>query len=192
VLKGNPQEEYMSVENDEIRISDEQQEDLKSYGLMNLVDGKTPLVGNEPEDMTMTWPHLLMQELNLFLLVMIIIMGMSVLFNAPLEEIANSSVTPNPAKAPWYFVGLQELLSWGPPFWGGIFVPTVAVIALILIPYFDRSRVGTGVWFHPSRRIHNILFTVFVVVAIGLIIVGTFMRGPNWRFYWPWQAWPAH
>jgi len=122
--------------------------------------------------------------------VTIIIMGMSVLFNAPLEEIANPSITPNPAKAPWYFLGIQEMVSWGDPFWMGVFVPTVGVILLILIPYLDRSQIGTGVWLHPSRRLHNILFTAFAVIFIGLIIVGTFMRGPNWGFYWPWQEWP--
>ncbi len=166
--------------------------DLKSYGLMNLVEGKTFQAGKEPEEMTTTWPHLLQREMILFFIVLIFIMGMSVLFNAPLEEMANPSVTPNPAKAPWYFLGLQELVSWGPAFWGGILVPTIGVILLILIPYLDRGRTGTGVWFHPSRRLHNILFTIFIVVFFGLIIVGTFMRGPNWALYWPWESWPSH
>jgi quinol-cytochrome oxidoreductase complex cytochrome b subunit len=160
--------------------------DLKSYGLMNLIEGKTPQVGKEPEDMTTTWPHLLFRETALFLIVMIVIMGVSVLFDAPLEEMANPSITPNPAKAPWYFLGVQELVSWGHPFWMGVFIPTLVVISLILIPYLDRSQIGTGTWFHPSRRLHNTLFTTFAVIATGLIIVGTFMRGPNWGFYWPW------
>jgi quinol-cytochrome oxidoreductase complex cytochrome b subunit len=164
--------------------------DLKSYGLMNLVEGKTPQVGQEPEEMTTTWPNLLFREIALFIFVMIVIMGVSVLFDAPLEEMANLSITPNPAKAPWYFLGIQELVSWGNPFWMGIFIPTIVVILLILIPYLDRSRIGTGLWLHPSRRLHNILFTTFAVIAIGLIIVGTFMRGPNWGFYWPWEQWP--
>jgi quinol-cytochrome oxidoreductase complex cytochrome b subunit len=160
--------------------------DLKSYGLMNLIEGKTPQVGKEPEDMTTTWPHLLFRETALFLIVMIVIMGVSVLFDAPLEEMANPSITPNPAKAPWYFLGVQELVSWGHPFWMGVFIPTLVVISLILIPYLDRSQIGTGTWLHPSRRLHNTLFTTFAVIATGLIIVGTFMRGPNWGFYWPW------
>ena len=165
-------------------------EDLKSYGLMNLVEGQTFLVGQEPEEMTTAWPHLLFLEVVLFVLVTIIIMGMSVLFDAPLEEIANPSVTPNPAKAPWYFLGIQEMVSWGDPFWMGVFAPTVGFVFLILIPYLDHSQIGTGVWLHPSRRLHNILFTTFAVIVIGLVIVGTFMRGPNWGFYWPWQEWP--
>jgi quinol-cytochrome oxidoreductase complex cytochrome b subunit len=166
-------------------------EDLKSHGLMNLVEGQTFQVGKEPEEMTTTWPHLLFRELILLLLVIIVIAGMAVLFDAPLEEVANPSITPNPAKAPWYFLGIQELVSWGDPFWWGVFVPTVGVILLILIPYLDRGQIGTGVWLHPDRRLHNILFTVFAVIFIGLIIVGTFMRGPNWGFYWPWEAWPT-
>ena len=168
------------------KVDPEPDEDLKSYGLMNLVEGKTPEVGKEPEDMTTTWPHLLFRETALFLIVMIVVMGMSVLFDAPLEEMANPSITPNPAKAPWYFLGVQELVSWGHPFWMGVFIPTLVLILLILIPYLDRSQIGTGTWLHPSRRLHNTLFTTFAVIATGLIIVGTFMRGPNWGFYWPW------
>jgi len=170
----------------------DKEEDLKSYGLMNLVEGTTPHVGHDPDRMVTSWPHLLMRELNLFLLVTIVIMGMSILFNAPLEEMANSAVTPNPAKAPWYFVGLQELLSWGNPIWGGIIVPGFAVFALLLVPYMDRSREGTGEWFHPSRRRAVLVFTVISVAAIVLILVGEFMRGPNWHLYWPWQKWPIH
>ncbi|MDP2657340.1 MAG: cytochrome b N-terminal domain-containing protein [Candidatus Deferrimicrobium sp.] len=174
------------------REEESEGKDLKSYGLMNLVEGKTPSVGQDPDRMVFSWPHLLTRELSLFLLVMLLVMGMSILFDAPLEEMANSAVTPNPAKAPWYFVGLQELLSWGNPFWGGIFVPTVAVLALLLVPYVDRGQVGTGEWFHPARRRAVIVFTVIVVAAIMLILVGEFLRGPNWHLHWPWAKWPVH
>lgn len=167
-------------------------EDLKSYGLMNLVEGKTPQVGKESEEMVTTWPNLFIREWVLFWVVLILIMGVSVLFDAPLEQMANPSVTPNPAKAPWYFLGIQELVAWGDPFWMGVFIPTVGVIVLMMIPYVDRSRMGTGLWLHPDRRLHNILFTIFVVVFLGLIFVGTFMRGPNWGLYWPWETWPGH
>ncbi|GAB4364850.1 MAG: hypothetical protein Kow00128_06900 [Deltaproteobacteria bacterium] len=168
------------------------EENLKSYGLMNLVEGKTPQVGHDPDKMVTAWPNLLMWEVNLFLLVTIFIMGMSILFNAPLEEMANSAVTPNPAKAPWYFVGLQELLSWGNPIWGGIVVPGLTVLALLAVPYLDRSREGTGEWFHPSRRRAMAVYTAIAVAAIVLILVGEFLRGPNWHLYWPWQEWPVH
>jgi quinol-cytochrome oxidoreductase complex cytochrome b subunit len=136
------------------------------------------------------WLDIIKRELSKFLLILGVVMAMSLLFNAPLEEMANPSVTPNPTKAIWFFVGLQELLSWGPPFWFGVVIPNVVVLFLILIPYLDRGRLGIGVWFHPSRRLENILFTAFAVILMGLIVVGQFMRGPGWVFYWPWQPWP--
>ena len=176
----------------EAREGDPPGEELKSYGLMNLVEGKTPHVGQDPDRMVTSWPNLLVREVILFLFVMIVIMAMSVLFDAPLEEMANSAITPNPAKAPWYFVGLQELLSWGNPIYGGILAPMSAVLALLLVPYLDRGQAGTAEWFHPARRRAVIIFTVITVAAIILIFTGEFMRGPNWHLYWPWQKWPVH
>jgi cytochrome b-561 len=146
--------------------------------------------GQAPEQVTGGWLDIIKRELSKFLLILGVVMAMSLLFDAPLEEMANPAVTPNPTKAIWFFVGLQELLSWGPPFWFGVVIPNVVVLFLILIPYLDRGRVGIGVWFHPSRRRQNILFTAFAVIIMGLIIVGEFMRGPGWAFYWPWQPWP--
>jgi quinol-cytochrome oxidoreductase complex cytochrome b subunit len=137
------------------------------------------------------WSDIITRESSKCLLILAIVMGMSLLFNAPLEELANPSVTPNPAKAPWFFLDLQEMISWGPPFWWAMVVPGVAILFLMLIPYLDRGHMGTGQWFHPSRRIQNILFTAFVTIIIGLIIIGKFMRGPGWVFYWPWQSWPS-
>ena len=154
------------------------------------VGGKDSKEDKAPEQPTGGWPDIIKRELSKFLLILAIVMAMSLLFNAPLEETANPSVTPNPTKAIWFFVGLQELLSWGPPFWFGIVIPNAVVFFLMMIPYLDRGRVGTGVWFHPSRRRENILFTAFAVILMGLIIVGEFMRGPGWVFYWPWQPWP--
>ena len=137
------------------------------------------------------WSDIITRESSKCLLILAIVMGVSLLINAPLEGVATPSVTPNPAKAPWFFLDLQELISWGPPFWLGIVVPSVAVLFLMLVPYLDRGQTGTGQWFHPSRRIQNILFTAFVTIIIGLIIIGKFMRGPGWVFYWPWQSWPS-
>lgn len=146
--------------------------------------------GEAAEQFNGGWLDIIKRELSKFLLILAIVMAMSLLFDAPLEEMANPSVTPNPTKAVWFFVGLQELVSWGPPFWFGVVIPNVVVLFLILIPYLDRGRAGIGVWFHPSRRRENILFTAFAVILMGLIIVGEFMRGPGWVFYWPWQPWP--
>jgi quinol-cytochrome oxidoreductase complex cytochrome b subunit len=138
------------------------------------------------------WSGIIKRELAKFLLILVIIMGAAILFGAPLEEEANPSVTPVPAKAPWFFLGLQELLSWGAPFWFAIVIPNVVLLFGFLVPYIERGKTGGGVWFHPSRRVQNILFTAFATVAIGLIIVGALFRGPGWRFFWPWQPWPLH
>lgn len=162
----------------------EHEEQLASEG------GKDSEGGQAPGQATAAWCDIIKRELSKFLLILAIVMAMSLLFDAPLEEMANPSVTPNPTKAIWFFVGLQELLSWGPPFWFGVVIPNAVVLFIILIPYLDRGRAGIGVWFHPSRRLQNILFTAFAVILMGLIIVGEFIRGPGWVFYWPWQPWP--
>lgn len=148
-------------------------------------------VGTAPPAPPTTWPTILMRELTKSLFALALIMAASILFNAPLEEAANPSVTPNPTKAIWFFVGMQELLSWGAALWCGIVVPNLVVIFLFLIPYIETGTTGTGVWLHPSRRLQNILFTAFVTIVIGLIIIGWFFRGPGWVFYWPWQPWPV-
>jgi quinol-cytochrome oxidoreductase complex cytochrome b subunit len=92
---------------------------------------------------------------------------------------------PNPAKAPWYFLGLQELVSYS-AFWGGVGIPALEVLILLIVPYIDRNPGGVGEWFSRKRLLANLLFLTFVVVNIGLIIVGTFFRGPNWEFRVPW------
>jgi quinol-cytochrome oxidoreductase complex cytochrome b subunit len=134
-----------------------------------------------------TWRHIMTREASKLLLVLAVLFGLSILFNAPLEEPANPMVTPDPVKAPWFFIELQEMLSWGAPFWTGVVFPSLVLVVLAVIPYFDRGREGIGVWFHPSRRLQNILFTAAVTILIGLIIVGEFMRGPGWVLSWPWQ-----
>jgi quinol-cytochrome oxidoreductase complex cytochrome b subunit len=148
--------------------------------------------GSDPQgQMAIGWSDIIKRELSKCLLILAIVMGMSLLFNAPLEELANPTVTPNPAKAPWFFLELQEMLSWGPPFLWAIVVPNIVILFLVLFPYLERGSQGTGQWFHPSRRVQNILFTAFVVVMIGLMVIGKFMRGPGWVFYWPWESWPT-
>ena len=133
------------------------------------------------------WGHIITREASKFLLVLFLVFGFSILFNAPLENRANPMVTPDPVKAPWFFVGLQEMLSWGFPFWTGVVIPSLVVVFLAAFPYFEHGRQGIGVWLHPSRRLQNILFTAGVTIFIGLIIVAEFMRGPHWVFLWPWQ-----
>jgi menaquinol-cytochrome c reductase cytochrome b/c subunit len=159
----------------------------KTYGLMELVKGTKPTVGRLPEDMVYTWPHLLVRELVLFVIVAACLLVAAFLFNAPLEEIANPNHPPNPAKAPWYFLGLQELVSYSALI-GGVGIPTLIVIGLMLVPYIDRKKAGIGVWFARERWVANSLFAAFLIVMLILIIVGMYFRGPNWGFVLPWES----
>ena len=92
---------------------------------------------------------------------------------------------PNPAKAPWYFLGLQELVSYS-AFWGGVGIPGLMVLGLLIAPYVDKGRKGVGVWFAKDRLLANTLFVSFAVLNVILVIIGTFFRGPNWEFVSPW------
>ncbi|MGB7747785.1 MAG: cytochrome b N-terminal domain-containing protein [Verrucomicrobiia bacterium] len=162
----------------------------KSYGLMELARGTTPQVGKNPEDEVFSWPHLVFREVLLFLLVTAVVLFLAIFWNAPLEELANQIHPPNPAKAPWYFLGLQELVSYS-AFWGGVVVPGLLVAALMLLPYLDRQRQGVGRWFARERVVANTIFTVCLATAIVLTIIGTCFRGPNWGWVVPWQQPPA-
>ncbi len=162
----------------------------KSYGLMELARGTTPQVGRNPEDEVFSWPHLVFRELLLFLLVAAVVLFLAIFWNAPLEEYANPIHPPNPAKAPWYFLGLQELVSYS-AFWGGVVVPGLLVTALVLLPYLDRKRAGVGRWFARERVVANSIFTFCLVAAIVFTVIGTFFRGPNWGWVRPWRPTPT-
>ena len=162
----------------------------KTYGLMELARGSTPMVGLRPEEEVFTWPNLVFRELLLFLATMAIVLVLALCWNAPLEEIANPVHPPNPAKAPWYFLGLQELVSYS-ALWGGVIVPALIVFALMLLPYLDRKRAGVGVWFASERKVALTLFSVCLAAAVVLTVIGTFFRGPNWSWQIPWKPAPA-
>jgi len=160
----------------------------RTYGLMALTDRPAePVVETDPDDEVMSWPHLLHRELLLLLGLLVALHVVSLLFNAPLEEIANPTRTPNPAKAPWYFLGLQELVHYG-AFTGGILVPTLLLLALVLLPYLDSIPKGVGIWFAPERRWANRIFAVFVALSVIFTLIGTFFRGANWAWVWPWAG----
>jgi quinol-cytochrome oxidoreductase complex cytochrome b subunit len=126
---------------------------------------------------------------------------LTVVFRAPLEEAANPAVTPNPAKAPWYFLWLQELVTdttftvggytFNGALIGGIIIPAALLILLVAWPYLDKSPAQTvGVWWAKERKRQNIAFLAVVAAILILLVIGTFLRGPYWDFYWPWESWP--
>ena len=137
-----------------------------------------------------TFPSVVYVELLVFVILMAGLLAASLLFNAPLEEEANPLRPSNPSKAPWYFLGLQELVSYS-AFWGGVMVPTLLTLFLLALPYIDRSSEGVGVWFARARMGMIIFWTVILVAIVVFTIIGVFLRGPNWNFYWPWEGWPG-
>jgi quinol-cytochrome oxidoreductase complex cytochrome b subunit len=157
----------------------------RHYGIQGLVRGPFTKVGNVPDRSVFAWPNLFMAELVIFLITVAGVLTVSLIFNAPLEEPVNVMHPPNPAKAPWYFLGLQEQVSYS-AFWGGVGIPGAEVLLLLLVPYIDRKVAGVGRWFARERLLANSLFLTFVVVNVILIIIGTFFRGPNWEFVSPW------
>ena len=161
----------------------------KTYGLMELARGTTPAVGINPEDEVFTWPNLVFREILLFMATVAVLLVLAIFWNAPLEEIANPVHPPNPAKAPWYFLGLQELVAYS-AFWGGVVVPALLVTALMALPYVDRKRKGVGIWFSGERKVALTVFTICLSAAVVLTVIGTAFRGPNWSFQLPWK--PIH
>lgn len=145
----------------------------KSYALVELVPGETPMVDKGPEDTVFSFPILLLWEIILFLGATLLIFLFSLLKQAPLDEIANPLMTTDPAKAPWYFVGLQELLEHMHPTLAGIIIPTLLVTFLIVLPYVDHSRTNVGVWFTSPRgkRITAWIALYTLVVMPGYIIL---------------------
>jgi quinol-cytochrome oxidoreductase complex cytochrome b subunit len=159
----------------------------KTYGLMALARRPRASVdARDPGDEVFAWPHLLYRELLVALGVLVALHVTSLVLMAPLEEIADPTRTPNPAKAPWYFLGLQELVHYSALI-GGVIVPTLLVLGLAVLPYVDRSPAGSGRWFAPERRAANAIFSTLVGVFVGLTIIGTLFRGANWAWVWPWK-----
>jgi quinol-cytochrome oxidoreductase complex cytochrome b subunit len=157
----------------------------KRYGIQGLVRGNFTKVGNVPDNAVFSYPYLFMAELFVFALTVAGVLLVSYFFNAPLEEPVNIQHPPNPAKAPWYFLGLQELVSYS-AFWGGVGIPAIEGLLLLLVPYFDRGRQGVGRWFARERLLANTLFLTFVIINVIFIVIGTFFRGQNWEFVSPW------
>ncbi len=144
-------------------------------------------------DRVQVWPYLVKVEFLMTLLIMIILTVWSITINAPLEEAANPTLTPNPSKAPWYFLGLQEMLVYFDPWIAGVMLPTFILIGLIVIPYIDINPKGNGYYTFKERPFAIATFCIgFLFLWVSLIVLGTFMRGPGWYFFWPWEFWDTH
>ncbi len=136
------------------------------------------------------WPYLLRMEFLVAIIVTFILMVWSITLDAPLEEPANPSLTMNPAKAPWYFLGLQEMLVYFDPWMAGVVLPTLILVGLMVIPYMDTNPLGNGYYTYKQRKFAIwAFFFGFIVLWLSMVVIGTFIRGPGWIWFWPGQTW---
>jgi quinol-cytochrome oxidoreductase complex cytochrome b subunit len=156
----------------------------RPYRLLALVKQDAVVrVQKEPDDTVMTWPHLLSIEFLAAAVMSVFLLLMGLIINAPLEELANGNVTPPVAKAPWYFLGLQELLNYFHPTVAGVMVPAFVLVGAALIPYVDRGNIDAH---HPSeRKTAIVLFTLFCILGLTVTFIGIFFRGPGYSFVIP-------
>jgi len=150
--------------------------------------GEKPEEWNAPEDKVLVWPDLVYIELIALIIMMVGLIVWSILIGAPLEEPANPAATPNPSKAPWYFLGLQEMLVYFDPWIAGVIFPTLIIVGMMAIPYMDINKKGDGYYSFKERRVSIFIFMYgWLVLWVFLIIIGTFFRGPNWNFFGPFE-----
>lgn len=157
---------------------------------MRMEKGEPIIEKSEKEEKIFTWPDLVYIELICMVLLTVLLVVWSMLLPAPLEEPANPSIAPNPAKAPWYFLGLQEMLVYFDPWIAGVVLPGLIIFGLMAIPYIDNNPKGNGYYTFKERKFAIITFSFgFLILWIVLIIFGTFLRGPNWNFFGPFEYW---
>ena len=150
-------------------------------------------VEKQESDRVWVWPDLVYTELISLILCSVVLIVWSIVLKAPLEQPASQSATPNPSKAPWYFLGLQEMLVYFDPWLAGVVLPTFIIIGLIAIPYIDKNQKGNGYYTVAERKAEIFMFMLgFVVLWCSLIVLGTFLRGPNWNFFGPFEYWDTH
>jgi quinol-cytochrome oxidoreductase complex cytochrome b subunit len=156
----------------------------KTYHLAAIVRGRTPAVGRGPENTVPSMPHLFYAELAVLMLTLFVCMALALVSDAPLKELANPLVPENPAKAPWYFLGLQELVAFS-AFMGGIGIPTIVLVGLGLIPYLDREHAGTGVWFGGPGGWPLVRNSIVIGFASALLIESFVIRYGWLREWFP-------
>src|ERR1700687_3050379 len=136
------------------------------------------------------WPFLLRIELLATIIVTIILMVWSITLNAPLEQPSNPTLTMNPSKAPWYFLGLQEMLVYFDPWIAGVIMPSLIIVGLMVIPYIDTNPLGNGYYTYKQRKSAILTFIFgFIVLWVTMIVIGTLIRGPGWMWFWPGTTW---
>ncbi|HZI50771.1 MAG TPA: hypothetical protein VFE29_03035, partial [Terriglobia bacterium] len=158
-----------------------------------ITEGKPLTEQEETAEKVLTWPDLVYTELICLVVLTVILIAWSIALPAPLEEPANPQASPNPSKAPWYFLGLQEMLVYYDPWLAGVVFPGLIIVGLGAIPYIDTNPKGNGYYTLRERKweIATFLFG-FLILWILLVVLGTFLRGPNWNFFGPYEYWDVH
>jgi uncharacterized membrane protein len=157
-----------------------------------LARGEPPLEKVE-DDKVLVWPDLVYTELIAMVVCTVVLVVWAIVLKAPLEQPASSSRIPNPSKAPWYFLGLQEMLVYFDPWMAGVVLPTFIIVGLMAMPYIDFNQKGNGYYTFAQRKFAITMFLFgFVVLWVTLIVLGTFLRGPNWNFFGPFEEWDPH
>ena len=147
----------------------------------------------EDNEKVLVWPNLVYIELICLVLFSVVLGIWGIGLKAPLEEPANPAESPNPSKAPWYFLGLQEMLVYYDPWLAGVVFPSLIIIGLMAIPFIDVNPKGSGYYTFKERKWEITIFLFgFVILWVLLIILGTFLRGPNWNFFGPYEYWDVH
>jgi len=158
-----------------------------------IAEGKPTREKEESEEKVMVFPYLIYIEFVVALFYAIGLVVWSIFLKAPLEDPANPTISPNPSKAPWYFLGLQEMLVYFDPWIAGVLFPTLIIIGLCAIPYIDPDSKNAGFYcFKPRRLAISTFLFGFWMLWIIMISYGTFLRGPNWNFFGPFEIWDEH
>ena len=154
--------------------------------------GEPPLEALDKEKV-LVWPDLVYTEMICMIVLTAVLILWAIALKAPLEEPASAVKTPNPSKAPWYFLGLQEMLVYFDPWMAGVVLPSLVVAGLMAIPYLDFNKQGAGYYTIKERKFAYLIFQFgFLELWVTLIILGTFLRGPNWNFFGPYEIWDVH
>jgi len=168
-------------------------------GLFRAVQNDERIAKGEPvlekldDEKVLVWPDLVYTELICMIIATFALTVWAILLKAPLEQPATSAKAPNPSKAPWYFLGLQEMLVYFDPWMAGVVLPTFIIIGLIAMPYIDFNQRGNGYFSFKERWFSVTMFMFgFLVLWVTLIVLGTFLRGPNWNFFGPFSYWDPH